>query len=102
MGQFLASGGQSIGASASVSPSNEYSGLISFRIDRFDLLAVQELARVFNITVQKHQFFGISHGIFFHPFVSAFISFISILWFSEYRSFLSLGRSIRGYCTSLL
>ena len=25
----------------SVSPSNEYSGLISFRIDRFDLLAVQ-------------------------------------------------------------
>ena len=25
----------------SISPSNEYSGLISFRIDRFDLLAVQ-------------------------------------------------------------
>ena len=36
------SGGQSIGASASsISPSNEYSGLISFRIDWFDLLAVQ-------------------------------------------------------------
>ena len=28
--------------SFSISPSNEYSGLISFRIDRFDLLAVQE------------------------------------------------------------
>ena len=28
--------------SLSISPSNEYSGLISFRIDRFDLLAVQE------------------------------------------------------------
>ena len=28
--------------SFSVSPSNEYSGLISFRIDWFDLLAVQE------------------------------------------------------------
>ena len=27
--------------SSSISPSNEYSGLISFRIDRFDLLAVQ-------------------------------------------------------------
>ena len=27
--------------SLSISPSNEYSGLISFRIDRFDLLAVQ-------------------------------------------------------------
>ena len=27
--------------SCSISPSNEYSGLISFRMDRFDLLAVQ-------------------------------------------------------------
>ena len=27
--------------SSSISPSNEYSGLISFRTDRFDLLAVQ-------------------------------------------------------------
>jgi len=27
--------------SFSISPSNEYSGLVSFRIDRFDLLAVQ-------------------------------------------------------------
>ena len=42
MNKFFASGGQSIGASASTSvPSNEYSGLISFRIDWFDLLAVQ-------------------------------------------------------------
>ena len=39
---FFASGGQSIGASASASvPSNEYSGLISFRMDWLDLLAVQ-------------------------------------------------------------
>ena len=29
------------GYSFSISPSNEYSGLISFRMDRFDLLAVQ-------------------------------------------------------------
>ena len=41
MSQFFASGGPSIGASASVSPSNEYSGLISFRTDWFDLLAAQ-------------------------------------------------------------
>ena len=40
MSQPFASGGQSIGASALASPSNEYSGLISFRIDWFDL-AVQ-------------------------------------------------------------
>ena len=49
--------------SFSVSSSNEYSGLISFRIDWFDLLAVQGTAWVFsrvfsNTTVWKHQFFG--------------------------------------------
>ena len=40
---FPTSGGQSIevSASTSVSPLNEYSGLISFRIDWLDLLAVQ-------------------------------------------------------------
>ena len=37
MSQFFASGGQSIGASASsISPSKDYSGLISLRIDCFD------------------------------------------------------------------
>ena len=42
MSQLFASGGQRTGASISViSPSNEYSGLISFRNDWFDLLAVQ-------------------------------------------------------------
>ena len=42
MTQFIASGGQSIGVSASTSVlPNEYSGLISFRIDWKDLLAVQ-------------------------------------------------------------
>ena len=40
MSRFFASGGQSIGVSASISsPSNEYSGLISFRMDWLDLLA---------------------------------------------------------------
>ena len=41
MSQFFASGGQSIGACFSISPSNEYSGLSSFTIDWLDLLAVQ-------------------------------------------------------------
>ena len=42
MSQFFASGGRSIGvsASASVLP-NEHPGLISFRMDWLDLLAVQ-------------------------------------------------------------
>ena len=39
MSRFFASGGQSIGVSISLS--NEYSGLISSRIDWLDLLAVQ-------------------------------------------------------------
>ena len=45
--------------SFSISPSSEYSGLISFRINWFDLLAVQgTLESPFsNTTVQKHQFF---------------------------------------------
>ena len=42
MSQFFASGGQSIGVSASASVlSSEYSGLISFRMDWLEHLAVQ-------------------------------------------------------------
>ena len=41
MSQFFISGGQKIGVSASASASNEYSGLVSFRMDWLDLLAVQ-------------------------------------------------------------
>ena len=54
--------------SCSISPSNEYSGLISFRIDWFDLLAVQ---RTFKSLLQHHilqasifwcsAFFRVSH-----------------------------------------
>ena len=40
MSQLLISIGQNIGAQALISPSNEYLGLISFRIDWFDFLAV--------------------------------------------------------------
>ena len=46
--------------SFSISPSKEHPGLISFRMDCLDLLAVQGTPKgVFSsITVQKHQFFG--------------------------------------------
>ena len=45
--------------SFSIIPSKEHSGLISFRMDWLDFLAVQGTLRVFsNTTVQKHQFFG--------------------------------------------
>ena len=47
--------------SFSISPSNEHSGLISFRMDWLDLLEVQDTLKslVFSsTTVQKYQFFG--------------------------------------------
>ena len=45
--------------SFSISPSNEYSGLISFRMDWLDLLAIQgTLKSLHQTTLQKHQFFG--------------------------------------------
>ena len=44
-----------------ISPSNEYSGLISFRMDWLDVLAVQETLKIFsNTTVQKQHFFALS------------------------------------------
>ena len=46
MSQFFPSDGQSIGAPASsISPFNEYSGLISFRMDWLDLLEVQGMLK---------------------------------------------------------
>ena len=46
-----------------ISPPNEHPGLISFRMDWLDLLALKGLSRVFsNTTVQKHQFFGAQHS----------------------------------------
>ena len=59
MSWLFTSGGQSIGASASVLPVTIPLGLISFRIDWFDLFAVEGTLKTFSsTTVQKHQFFG--------------------------------------------
>ena len=45
--------------SFSISPSNEQSGLISFRVDLFDLLLSKGHPKAFsNTTVQNDQFFG--------------------------------------------
>ena len=51
MSQLFTSGGQILGFSLSISSSNEYSGLISFQIDWFDLLAVQ---RTLKSLLQHH------------------------------------------------
>ena len=65
MSQLFISGGQNIKSfSFSISPSNEYSGLISYRIDWFDLLAVHRFSRVFSrTTIWKRQFFGIQPSL---------------------------------------
>ena len=52
MSQLFASGSQKIGASAS----NDYSGLISFRIDWFDLLAVQVILK----SLLQHHYLKVS------------------------------------------
>ena len=50
--------------SFSSNPFNEYPGLISFRIDWFNLPGVQGTARVFStVAVQKHQFFGVQPSL---------------------------------------
>ena len=66
--------------SFSISPSNEYSGLISFKIVWLDLLASKGLSRVFsNTTVQKHQFFGTKPSLWSNSHI--------ITWLLENYSF---------------
>ena len=56
--QFFATGDQSWSFTFSISPSNEYPGLISIKIGLISLQS-KRLSRVFsNTIVQKHQFFG--------------------------------------------
>ena len=59
MSQLFVWGGQSTGVSALASFLPKHPGLISFRMDCFDLLQSKGLSRIFsNTTVQKYQFFG--------------------------------------------
>ena len=60
--------------SFNISPSNEYSELISFRMDWLDLLAVQGTLRVFsNTTLQKHQLFGAQLSLQFYSHLHTWI-----------------------------
>ena len=69
--QFFASGSQSIETSALASiPSNEYSGLFSFRIDWFDLFTIQETLGWPNLIVNTH--YEITHYLTVSPFSSQF------------------------------
>ena len=58
------------GFSFSISLSNEYSGLISFRIDWFDLLEVQgTLKRLFQYHSLKVRFFGAQPSLWFNSHI---------------------------------
>ena len=62
------------GFSFNISPSNKYSGLISFTIDWSDLLAVQGLPRVFSsTTVLKHQFFSTQPSLWFNSHICTWL-----------------------------
>ena len=60
--------------SFSFSPSNEYSGLISLRIDWLDLLVQGTLKSLLNTTVQKHQFFGAQLSLWFSSHIHAWLT----------------------------
>ena len=55
--------------SFSISPSNEYSGLIPFTIDWLDLLLSKGLSRVLQHHSSKHQFFGTQ--LFYNPILTS-------------------------------
>ena len=56
--------------SFSISPSNKYSGLISFRTDGLISLQSKGLSRVFsNTTFQKHQFFSAQSSLWFNSHI---------------------------------
>ena len=62
----------------SISPSNEYSGLISFRMNWLDLLAV---SRVFsNTIVQKHQLFGALLSLWSNSHIHTWLWVKPLLW----------------------
>ena len=63
--------------SFSNNPSNEYSGLISFRMDWWISLQPKGLSRVFsNTTVQKYQFFGAQPSLWSNSNIHDFIKII--------------------------
>ena len=60
--------------SFSISPSNEYSGLISFRVDWFDLLTVQEILQsLSSSTIWKHQFFNTQPSLWSNSHISVWL-----------------------------
>ena len=74
MSQFFSSGGQYWNFSFSISPFNDYSGLIFFRMDCFDLLAVQgtfkSLLHNHNLKASVHQCLAFFMVQLPHPYMT--------------------------------
>ena len=95
MSQFFASGGQSIGVSASASASsNENSGLTFFRMEWFDCLAVQGTLKCL---LQQHSSEAsvLWHSVFFmvqlsHPYITTgktIADYTDLCWQSNVSAF---------------
>ena len=82
--------GQNIGVSASISPSNKYSGLISFRMDWLDLLAVQG-----TLKSSPTQFKSIN------PWVLSFLYSPSLTSIHDYWKTIALTRGTFSYLASI-
>ena len=66
--------------SFSISPSNEYWGLISFRIDWLDLCSLRD-SRVFsNTTVQNHKFFSAQPSLWSNSHIHTWLLEKPYLW----------------------
>ena len=63
-----------------ISLSKEYSGLISFRIDWLISSQSKGLSRVFNTTVQKHQFFSTQLSLWSNSHIHTWSLEKSYLW----------------------
>ena len=67
--------------SFSISPSNEYSGLLSFRIDRFDLPAAQGTLKSFlQHHILRHQFFGTQPSLWYNSHICTWLLKKPLLW----------------------
>ena len=108
MSQLFISHDQNTGASASASvlPMNEYSGLISLKIDWFDFLAVQE---TFRSLLQHHSLKTsiLWHSAFFmvqvsHPYVTAGKTIALTVWTFVSRVMSLLFNTLSRFVTAFL
>ena len=84
MSQFFALGGQSIVSfNFSISPSNEYSGLISFSIDWFVLLAVQGTLKN-SLSPQFKSINSLAFSLFYGPTLTSIVSHISFPYWKKH------------------